>query len=792
MKILHITDSHGTVKSPASRLDAYYISFLEKFYELGYIIRQQGIDMIIHTGDLFHTSRVSDKFTGQLAEIIKSYNIPMYVVPGNHDIDGYNLDTIDQTKLGLLYKTGVVKELDRDNPIEITFNGAKISIAGQEYYANIDEGNKEDFEMQTSLGDLNILCIHGYVVTEQQPAEVKCTYAKDILTDADIILSGHFHRSVVYECDDFAIYNPGSMMRVEQTEYNKTHIPQYGILEIDGDAQSGLEYEYTFHKFRVAKPVSAVFDYNAKYISKANSITLEGFKNSIANTMTSVHQNSFSVQNIIAQIISNDPNLLPEEGIAINNAYIEMVQNMPEEYTTRKGYVESDQPFFIKRVEINNFQSHAHTIVDFDSGMNIIVGESNSGKTSIFRAIMWAIDNRPLGTDFITSGANTCSVEIEFSNGYKLIRSKTTKDSGSYIVVDPNNNKSEYKGFTNNVPVEVDNCHQMPIVQISKDISTHLNVMSQLDSPFMITDSPQNRAIAIGRITGVHVIDAAIKKANSEMLSANKEIKVLTKIVTQQEKDLASRHDLKFVDECIKSFRHIMTYVIKEKKKMFTTASYLKEIQDSASQIGVLKINVEKLSTISDFDKNVIGPIGLKVKNLHQISDIHDKFTSISDEVSDIQNKICSLTNASHMNPILKKADELYKFIHDLEQITANYNLISADINKEKDTIDILKAAHHLMSLSYTHFEYKYNTTVKLIQLQECYETNNNYIKQAKNDKKNAAKKLDGAFTSLWEFVTNNGVCPCCGKPIDDNDVNAKNTVVQFFTGKKDYFEEGE
>ena len=32
MRILHITDSHGTVKSPESRTDVYYITFLRKMY----------------------------------------------------------------------------------------------------------------------------------------------------------------------------------------------------------------------------------------------------------------------------------------------------------------------------------------------------------------------------------------------------------------------------------------------------------------------------------------------------------------------------------------------------------------------------------------------------------------------------------------------------------------------------------------------------------------------------------------------------------------------------------------
>ena len=119
MKILHITDSHATVKSPEGRRDIYYISFLKKLYELGYVIKRNKIDMVIHTGDMFHTPRVSDKFAGQISEIMKSWGIPVYVVPGNHDIDGYSVNTIDQTKLGLLSKTEVINILDRDHPLVI-------------------------------------------------------------------------------------------------------------------------------------------------------------------------------------------------------------------------------------------------------------------------------------------------------------------------------------------------------------------------------------------------------------------------------------------------------------------------------------------------------------------------------------------------------------------------------------------------------------------------------------------------------------------------------------------------
>jgi len=229
MKILHITDSHGTVKGPESRKDVYYISFLKKLYELGFVVKKNNIDLIVHTGDLFHTARVSDKFAGQVSEMIKAMGIPFYVVPGNHDIEGYTTDTIDQTKLGLLAKAGVVTILDRDNPIRITANQGgeeyTVAISGQEYYAHIDEGNQTDFEMQQDDADLNILAIHGYLASTPQHPDIKCTMVNDVVTDADIILTGHYHRAFEWNGPDVDIYNPGSMMRVEQTDYNKTNMP---------------------------------------------------------------------------------------------------------------------------------------------------------------------------------------------------------------------------------------------------------------------------------------------------------------------------------------------------------------------------------------------------------------------------------------------------------------------------------------------------------------------------------------------------------------------------------------
>ena len=51
---------------------------------------------------------------------------------------------------------------------------------------------------------------------------------------------------------------------------------------------------------------------------------------------------------------------------------------------------------YIKKIELHNFQSHEYTEMEFDRGLNVILGNSDVGKTAILRAIKWALYNLSL------------------------------------------------------------------------------------------------------------------------------------------------------------------------------------------------------------------------------------------------------------------------------------------------------------------------------------------------------------------------------------------------------------
>lgn len=801
MKILHITDSHGTVKSPESRTDLYYLTFLRKLAEITYVIKLHKIDMVLHTGDLFHTSRVSNKFMGQVAEIIQAWKVPLYVVPGNHDIDGYTIDTIDQTSLGLLAKTGILTLLTRDNPIRINavqppYNENElakvftVAISGQEYYADIDTGNMEDFEMKQDEADINILAIHGYIADTPQHPNIRCTYPKDIITDADIILSGHYHRSFSMDFGDVSYYNPGSMLRVEMTDYNKNHMPQYGILDIELDKQGYVVYDYKFHQFRIAKPSSAVFDFNSANIIKKHSITLENFKTSIANTMQNINVNAGATPlQTITDVIKDyclQQNYIGNEEItlqalAISTFGTASTQVTDEDVITTKGFVPSNVPVKVKSIDIENFQSHEKTHVDFNTGLNIIIGESNNGKTSILRAMDWVVDNQPLGTDFIMIGKNYCKVRITYDNNTYIERYRTLKDTGYYRVgvIDSNGQEQyqEYKGFTNNVPVEVMNVHQMPKISITKNIETHLNKLSQLERPFLITENTNEKAAAIGRITGTNVIDVAIKNTTTDIASDKK----LLKSHIKSKEELEAKKNLIDIDKvlALKNFYVTALDKTKEFETLHNSATCLNQsYKDCNNYINYHTDMINKCeATIKE--KIQVDEAEQLINNINAMMNLLKRYKQCKQSIKDSSTKIKDCNKIVKQKNVIDNCDNaIAKIQLLLSLLSKNKNVIALIKTQKANIKDLNKSISGIKNCTNAETE-----ITKIFSLLELYNRNllvQQNIQNSNDDSScilasigNLNSELEETQNTMKEYVLSNKICPCCGQEITDKNVSS-------------------
>ena len=174
----------------------------------------------------------------------------------------------------------------------------------------------------------------------------------------------------------------------------------------------------------------------------------------------------------------------------------------------------------IKSLHITNFQSHKDTQLEFDPGVNIILGASDSGKTAIIRALRWLAFNRPQGDAFRSHWGGVCSVEAVFDD-HIISRKKDKVDE--YIL-----DGESYKAFRTDIPEEIIK---------ALDIND-INLQMQLDSPFLLNDSPGTVAQHFNKVARLDKIDTGLQKVQSEIRSLTSEIKFKEKDIEKREEEL--------------------------------------------------------------------------------------------------------------------------------------------------------------------------------------------------------------------------------------------------------------
>lgn len=172
----------------------------------------------------------------------------------------------------------------------------------------------------------------------------------------------------------------------------------------------------------------------------------------------------------------------------------------------------------IRSIHIQNFESHKDTQMDFDSGVNTIVGESENGKSAILRALSWVVFNRPAGDAFRSNWGGSTKVTVVTDTG-TVVREKSNKKN-RYLIAKKSHDGPflELKAFGQEVPKEVSD-----ILNLSS-----VNFQTQFDSHFLLPPvSPGEVARKLNEAAKLDVIDKTQSNINGRLRETEKELKSL-------------------------------------------------------------------------------------------------------------------------------------------------------------------------------------------------------------------------------------------------------------------------
>lgn len=237
MKILFLTDTHIRGTTPKNRKDNLQETLERKLIEIGQMIKDYDIDYVLHGGDLFDRPDVSISVVSNFATILNNYDVPIYVISGNHDVYGHNPNTIGRTILGLLDALDVIKIIKENEVIYLNKEGIKVQLTGQPYTYNIDhEGSKNGYIVDNVKQgmDYSIHMVHGMLLKKPFIKGVPHTLIDDVLhTKADITLAGHYHSGFgVIKIENKYFVNPGSLVRITNSLNEIERYPKVAIIDL--------------------------------------------------------------------------------------------------------------------------------------------------------------------------------------------------------------------------------------------------------------------------------------------------------------------------------------------------------------------------------------------------------------------------------------------------------------------------------------------------------------------------------------------------------------------------------
>ena len=252
----------------------------------------------------------------------------------------------------------------------------------------------------------------------------------------------------------------------------------------------------------------------------------------------------------------------------------------------------------IKTLTLKNFQSWKNSTIKFTKGLNIIVGNSDSGKSAIFRAID-SIFTGKFFPDYVRKQEKESMVKLEFDDNSIFVREKNKTKQ----LAEANGIKFERIG--KEIPQEYFDCLGKTNISVGeKEIPVCLR--NQDDSYFFINSSDYEKSKIIGSVCGIDIVDKIMESINKDIRENNSKIKFLSE---QMQKTKEVRDEAKNKYEHRKINYDILFKNLAKIQKDYDKLCVLETIKDklifSKNELKQLLLKKEAIQFIikeSEFD----------------------------------------------------------------------------------------------------------------------------------------------------------------------------------------------
>lgn len=254
----------------------------------------------------------------------------------------------------------------------------------------------------------------------------------------------------------------------------------------------------------------------------------------------------------------------------------------------------------IKSIHLKHYKSYKNTKIVFHKRINAIIGDGLAGKSNIPRAIELVRSFRPINnknlSNFASEGTPS-EITINLKEGFSIYLKKGIKNA-IYKIFFKGEEKHVFRKINKHVPLEVENILNL----------RGINYQRQLDSPFIISDSPGKITKIINDITKVSSVDNWLKAINKEISGYNVILKDAEKEYVNVAEKLKHLDEIKNVEPLLKKIKKMEVKIKKLEDELYDIESTVAEINISKRKIKYYKNALkaeDKIEEIKSIDKKI-------------------------------------------------------------------------------------------------------------------------------------------------------------------------------------------
>lgn len=408
----------------------------------------------------------------------------------------------------------------------------------------------------------------------------------------------------------------------------------------------------------------------------------------------------------------------------------------------------------LQAFEIQDFQSHKKSVIEFDPNVTAIIGLNNHGKSAILKALKKVIRNEPNGNVFIRNIpdiAKNCKLIVNTDKGKieRVVGRGNSSNDNVYRVTTKEGEDFEYTKFSKTgIPKEVIDVSDISLPQMFGNEKYDLNFQKQRDDIFLVTGKglASIRSKVLSKITGIDVAQRAIQIARLKERNINQEIEKNRKEREQLKIELSSYDILDKIKVKVSGQKSIIKKLLELENGIEYYSSSFESLSSIISKAYSLKNFIEILDR--PFDIESIEDIKSKLLLLHRLKNVIKNENYLVYKVNLLSKEIpiTYLEDLFYKKNLLEDFQIIEKKLEDLMNL---YSAINIDLVDLKSANEVREKLEYFILLNTELAGNKKSINMKEEEIENI---NNDYLL---------------ALKELKDLKHELKVCPTCNRPFE-------------------------